>query len=84
MDTNYNQMKLELEEMEKKYSEVLNELDDLIYHCYLSSLNERRGISHFNTKEELAHHLSWIAKQKASLWGLYPFDKNGENYPSST
>ena len=83
MDTNYNQMKSDLEEMEKKYNDVLDELDGLIYTLYTISVQERRGVEHFESVEELAHHLSWVGKRISEKFGLYPYNQKVVKHPST-
>ena len=83
MDTNYNQMKSDLEEMEKKYNDVLDELDGLIYQLYTFSLQERREMEHFESVGELAHHLSHVGKRISERVGLYPYNQKVVKHPSN-
>lgn len=82
MDTNYNQMKLELEEMEKKYNDVLKGLDGLIHTIYGESLYQRRDPeTYYLPSEDLLRHLSFLSKNLAHRFGLYPYNQKEVRNP---
>jgi len=82
-DTNFNQMKSDLETMEKKYNDVLGELDSLIHDIYEIALYERKEESSFEDKEDLAYYLSWNAKMIAKEVGLYPYNQELTRFPKN-
>ena len=88
MDTNYNpyaqivlEMKLELEEMDKKYNDLLNSFDGYIYNIYAIALFYRRNMEAFDSCDEMIDELSGQAKKLAKEYGMYPYDQKEVRYP---
>ena len=80
MDTNYNQMKSDLEEMEKKYKDLLDGLDGLIHTVYAESLAQRRYPESYYYGDLLVN-LSYQSKELAKRFGLYPYNQEEVKYP---